>query len=74
MNFSPPFAKYKEAGENEMIFMGGQFWDGRASSLEDQAKGPFLNPAEMNNADAKAVISKIASGPYAEDFKKVIKI
>ncbi len=71
MNFSPPFAKYKEAGEHEMIFMGGQFWDGRASSLEDQAKGPFLNPAEMNNADAKAVISKIASGPYAEDFKKV---
>jgi cytochrome c peroxidase len=24
-----------------------QFWDGRASSLEDQAKGPIANPIEM---------------------------
>lgn len=71
MKFNPPFGKYKEDGENETIYKGGQFWDGRASRLEDQAKGPFLNPAEMNNADAKAVIEKIASGPYAEDFKKV---
>lgn len=28
---------------------GGQFWDGRASNLTEQAKGPFLNPVEMNN-------------------------
>ncbi|MFN4259189.1 MAG: cytochrome-c peroxidase [Gemmataceae bacterium] len=26
-----------------------QFWDGRASSLEDQAKGPIANPIEMTN-------------------------
>jgi cytochrome c peroxidase len=26
-----------------------QFWDGRASSLEEQALGPIKNPVEMNN-------------------------
>src|SRR5215468_9853749 len=26
-----------------------QFWDGRAASLEDQAKGPMANPIEMGN-------------------------
>ena len=29
-----------------------QFWDGRAATLEDQAKGPVLNPVEMAMADA----------------------
>ena len=24
-----------------------QFWDGRAATLEDQAKGPIANPIEM---------------------------
>jgi cytochrome c peroxidase len=28
-----------------------QFWDGRASSLEDQAKGPLANPIEMTLDD-----------------------
>jgi cytochrome c peroxidase len=26
-----------------------QFWDGRAPTLEDQAKGPIANPIEMDN-------------------------
>ena len=26
-----------------------QFWDGRAATLEDQAKGPMANPIEMGN-------------------------
>src|SRR5436309_1356003 len=26
-----------------------QFWDGRAASLEEQAKGPMANPIEMGN-------------------------
>ncbi|HLK49861.1 MAG TPA: cytochrome c peroxidase [Bryobacteraceae bacterium] len=38
-----------------------QFWDGRASTLEAQAKGPIANPIEMGNShDACATtISKI---------------
>ncbi len=29
------------------ILSGAQFWDGRAESLEEQAKGPIINPVEM---------------------------
>lgn len=31
------------------ILSGPQFWDGRAASLEEQAKGPIANPIEMGN-------------------------
>lgn len=50
---------------------GGFFWDGRASSLADQAGGPFLNPLEMAMASKADVIAKIAQASYAADFKKV---
>src|SRR5947209_15117244 len=29
------------------VYAMAQFWDGRAASLEDQAKGPIANPIEM---------------------------
>ncbi len=51
--------------------VGGQFHDGRATSLTEQAKGPFLVAAEMNNPNVQAVISKIASSSYADLFKSV---
>jgi cytochrome c peroxidase len=50
---------------------GGFFWDGRADSLAAQAKGPFLNIAEMANTDEAAVIAKLANASYADQFKKV---
>jgi cytochrome c peroxidase len=50
---------------------GGFFWDGRASSLQDQAGRPFTNPVEMANADVGAVIDKLSKAAYAEEFKKV---
>lgn len=50
---------------------GGQFWDGRALNLAEQAKGPFLNPVEMNNASRAEVIGKIAGRPYADLFELV---
>jgi cytochrome c peroxidase len=50
---------------------GGQFWDGRATNLTEQAKGPFLNPVEMNNPDQQAVIDKIAVSSYASLFEQV---
>ena len=31
-----------------------QFWDGRAATLEDQAKGPIANPIEMGNSHEMA--------------------
>jgi cytochrome c peroxidase len=48
-----------------------QFWDGRAASLEDQAKGPVLNPVEMAMPNGDAVVATVASVPgYAPLFAK----
>lgn len=35
-----------------------QFWDGRAPTLEEQAKGPMANPIEMGNTH-EAVVSRL---------------
>lgn len=52
-------------------FMSVQFWDGRAASLEDQAKGPILNPIEMAMPSEKATVDRIASIPgYRQQFAK----
>lgn len=50
---------------------GGFFWDGRAASLQEQARGPFLNPIEMANADTAAVVARLATAPYAAQFRQV---
>jgi cytochrome c peroxidase len=36
-----------------------QFWDGRAADVEEQAKGPILNPVEMAMPSEAAVIEKL---------------
>ena len=47
--------------EEEGLWIGGQFWDGRATGdvlgdpLADQALGPFLNPVEMANTSKAQV-------------------
>ena len=51
-------------------YFGGQFLDGRASTLEEQAKGPFLNPLEMNNTK-EGVIEAVRLSNYAEEFEAV---
>lgn len=40
-------------------FKGGQFWDGRADDLKDQAGQPMLNPAEMGMPDKASVIGRL---------------
>lgn len=44
-------------------FLSVQFWDGRAATLEDQAKGPPVNPVEMGMSDLRAVIDRIRRIP-----------
>ena len=47
-----------------------QFWDGRAEDVEEQAKGPILNPVEMamkSEADVVAVLKSIPG--YVDAFK-----
>ena len=50
-----------------------QFWDGRSPDVEDQAKGPPLNPIEMAMPDERAVVAVLESIPgyvslFAEAF------
>ncbi len=52
-------------------YVGGQFWDGRANSLEEQAMGPFLNALEMNNPDKAAVVNDVKNSMYASMFRSV---
>ena len=52
------------------IYAGGHFLDGRASTLEDQAGGPPLNPIEMGMPDKASVIERIKeNAAYVDMFK-----
>ncbi len=58
-------------------YIGGMFWDGRATGqrlqdpLAEQAQGPFINPVEMALPDASAVVAIVAVSNYAELFRTV---
>ncbi|MDB5522421.1 MAG: methylamine utilization protein MauG [Rhizobium sp.] len=63
--FSPPFHR-----DAKGAYIGGQFWDGRAKGLEEQAAGPPLNPIEMGMSDDKAVAARITENPdYLTAFR-----
>jgi len=80
-NRKPPAAAY--AGDSPILYfdsvvwVGGMFWDGRATGwtlgdpLAEQALGPFLNPAEQNNASPQVVIDKVLVSSYKDLFLKV---
>jgi cytochrome c peroxidase len=81
-NRKPPTAAYAGASpvlhiDEDGNFVGGMFWDGRASGekmadpLAEQAMGPFLNPLEQNIADGKSVVLKVRESYYADLFEKV---
>jgi cytochrome c peroxidase len=56
------------------VFFGSQFWDGRAASLEEQAKLPILHPIEMGQPDGAAAVASIASDPsYQDAFRAAYK-
>ncbi len=85
-NRKPPSAAYatpspilfysRQAGG---MFVGGNFWDGRATGEKlgnpaaDQAQGPFLNPLEQALPDADAVIAWVcgSGSGYADQFLAV---
>lgn len=51
-----------------------QFWDGRATSLEEQAIGPIHNPIEMAETH-ETVVPKIAKIPgYQKQFRAVFGV
>ncbi len=82
-NRKPPSSAYATLSpvfhydEEEGLFVGGNFWDGRATGehlgnpAADQALGPFLNPVEQNNASKEAVLMIIADSKYADLWEEV---
>ena len=67
MAFSPAF----HFDAKEELYVGGQFWDGRAATLAEQAKQPLLNPVEMANPDKATVIKDIRKSAYVALFRQV---
>lgn len=82
-NRKPPSAAYATLSpifhfdEIQGLFVGGNFWDGRATGevlgnpAADQALGPFLNPVEQNNSSKHAVCIQVAASGYADLFEEV---
>jgi len=76
-NRRPPSAAYATLSptfhfdDGEGLFLGGNFWDGRATGetlgnpAAEQALGPFLNPVEQNNPSKQVVLEKVAASKYA---------
>jgi len=65
--FSPDFHKTDKG-----VYKGGQFWDGRAHDLAEQAGGPPLNPAEMGMADKASVVARLRENPdYIDRFENL---
>jgi cytochrome c peroxidase len=68
--------KFQTGGKNAPTVLNAgfhiaQFWDGRAKDLEEQAKGPILNPVEMSMPNPEIVIARLKSiDAYVAEFKK----
>ncbi len=84
-NRKPPSAAYATASpilhfvveKKEPLFIGGNFWDGRATGEKlgnpaaDQAQGPFLNPVEHALPAAADVVEGVCSSTYGFLFNEV---
>lgn len=82
-NRKPPTAAY--GGESPVfyferkgrLFIGGMFWDGRATGWElgdplaEQARGPFLNPVEQNLPGIQEFINRVQTSSYSGLFEQV---
>ena len=54
------------------LFNKAQFWDGRVTTLEEQAALPIVNPVEMGQPSLDAAVAQIAAvGDYQEAFRRV---
>jgi cytochrome c peroxidase len=82
-NRKPPSSAYVTQSpvlhfnKKEKVFVGGNFWDGRATGARlknpaaEQAQGPFLNALEHGFADAACVVNKVCSAPYGAALDKL---
>ncbi len=79
-NRKPPTAGYagdspKLHQDSEKKWVGGMFWDGRATGdtlgdpLAEQAQGPFLNPLEHALPDAAELVKRVCAASYGPAFR-----
>ncbi len=75
--FTPAFSSETHARFNSQQpdysgFVGGQFLDGRANTLADQAAVPILNPVEMGMMDKASVVLRLQENQgYVEAFQRL---
>jgi len=72
-DFTPPYSDLAENPDGiSLPGPGGGFtWDGRASTLAEQASVPLLSPVEMANASFQSVVQKLRRAAYAPLFMQV---
>jgi cytochrome c peroxidase len=88
-NRKPPTAAYATPSsilhyiveDGDALFIGGNFWDGRATGEKlgnpaaDQAQGPFLNPVEQALPDPACVVYRVCTAntpsQYSVAFEEV---
>ena len=72
-----PFAPALHYNASQGDFVGGNFWDMRATGMRldnpaaEQAQAPPLNPVEMGMSDAACVVYRISQRPYRLLFEQV---
>ncbi len=66
--FVPRFHRVREDGR--WVPVGGLFWDGRADSLSEQARGPLFSRHEMNLSDEADLAGRLRTAPYAESLRE----
>ena len=75
----PKLHLFSDEEEGEQLFVGGNFWDGRATGdklgnpVADQAQGPFVNPVEQALPDMLCVVYRVCNPatPYPVSFEEV---
>jgi len=71
---SPVFHFLRQGGG---LFVGGNFWDGRATGEKlgnpaaDQAQGPFLNSVEQGLRDSACVVHRVSIADYAALYEEL---
>ena len=71
LNRVPRFAENHRFVDGDVGPVGGLMWDGRADSLQEQAKLPLLAANEMANAAASDVARELKNAKYVAQFRSI---
>jgi cytochrome c peroxidase len=75
--YSTPAALLELRRQAGGTFVGGNFWDGRATGrllgnpAADQAQGPFTNPVEQGLRDPACVVQRVSIATYGTLYREL---